>query len=146
MENIQNIPPRLQEIIEDFEISEGREKIELLLDYAQRMEPLPDRLRGSQEKEEVPECMTPVSVYAQTEDGKMSFYFDVPAESPTVRGFAALLAEGLNGSTPQEVLDTPGDFYLHMGLERVLTSQRLGGISAILAHMKRLAVQTLAQS
>ena len=146
MENTQNIPPRLQEIIEDFEISEGREKIELLLDYAQRMDALPDWLRGSQEKEEVPECMTPVSVYTHTESGKMSFYFDVPAESPTVRGFAALLAEGLNGSTPQEVLDTPGDFFQRMGLERVLTSQRLGGISAILAHMKRLALQSLAQS
>jgi sulfur transfer protein SufE len=30
-----------------------------------------------------------------------------------------------------------------MGLERVLTNQRLNGISAILAHMKRLALQAL---
>lgn len=146
MENTQNIPPRLNEIIEDFEMSEGREKVELLLDYSARMDPLPEWLLGSQEKEEVPECMTPVSVYARTADDKMNFYFDIPAESPTVRGFAAILAEGLSGSTPQEVLDTPGDFYLRMGLERVLTSQRLGGISAILAHMKRLALQALAQS
>jgi sulfur transfer protein SufE len=30
-----------------------------------------------------------------------------------------------------------------MGLEQVLTMQRLNGISAILAHMKRIALQSL---
>ena len=70
----------------------------------------------------------------------MHFYFDVPPESPTVRGYAALLAEGLDGLSPQEILAVPSDFYLEMGLAEVLTHQRMNGISAILAHMKRLAV------
>jgi cysteine desulfuration protein SufE len=139
-----NIPPKLREIIEDFEISEGREKIELLVDYAERMPPLPDWLRGEHDRMvQVHECMTPTFVQATIEDGKMTFHFDVPAESPTVRGYAAILGEGLKGATPQEVLAVPADFYEKMGLERVLTSQRLNGLSAILAHMKRLAMQTL---
>lgn len=142
-----NIPLRLAQIIEDFEISEGREKLELLLEYSMRMPPLNDAQRALHgEFEDVPECMTPVSVFAETRDGRMHFFFDIPEESPTVRGFAAILAEGLAGTTPQEVLAVPSDFYLQMGLDQVLSHQRLNGITAILAHIKRMAVKVVPTS
>jgi cysteine desulfuration protein SufE len=143
-EQTKHIPARLREIIEEFELCEGREKIELLLTYSEQMPPLPERLKdehGSMDL--VEECMTPVYVKAEALDGELTFYFDVPPESPTVRGFAALMAEGLNRATPQQVLGVPNDFFYQMGLERVLTLQRLNGIGAILAHMKRLAAQAL---
>jgi len=137
-------PARLKEIIEDFQLSEGREKLELLLQYAEQMPALPDWLqRDHSQMEFVPECMTPVYVHAELEAGRMIFHFDVPDESPTVRGYAALMGEGLNGATPEQVLKVPGDFYLQMGLDGVLSHQRLNGIIAILAHMKRLAVEAL---
>lgn len=138
------IPPKLQEIIEDFETSEDREKLELLLYYAENMPPLPESMQENHEQmDQVQECMTPVFVQSKVDEGKMYFFFDAPAQSPTVRGYAALLAEGINGSTPAEVLEIPADFYLDMGLEKVLTQQRLNGITAILAHMKRLALQSM---
>jgi cysteine desulfuration protein SufE len=137
-------PERLKEIIEDFQISEGREKLELLIQYAEQLPDLPERLQQDRSQMEfVPECMTPVYVQAEYKGGKMTFYFDVPDESPTVRGYAALMGEGLNGSTPEQVLSVPGDFYQQMGLDQVLTNQRLNGIIAILAHMKRLAVEAI---
>jgi cysteine desulfuration protein SufE len=109
------------------------------------MPPLPDWLPADhQGMDQVQECMTPVFVKAEIKDGTMNFYFDVPAESPTVRGYAAILAEGLRGATPEQVLSVPGDFYQQMGLDRLLTHQRLNGLAAILAHMKRLAVAALA--
>ena len=136
------LPARLQEIVEEFEYCEGREKIELLLAYADRLPDLPDWLRDEHDTmEQVEECMTPVFVKASLQDGGMAFYFDVPQESPTVRGFAAVMAEGLDGATPEQVLAVPNDFFFAMGLDRVLTMQRLNGMSAILAYMKRLAVQ-----
>ena len=136
-----NLPPRLQQIVEDFQLCEGREKVELLLEYAEQMPPLPDWLPADhQGMDQVQECMTPVFVQAENLSGRMHFYFDVPAESPTVRGFAAIMAEGLDGATPQEILAVPGDFFSSMGLDKVLTHQRLNGLSAILAHMKRLAL------
>lgn len=142
-----HLPARLQEIVEDFEISEGREKVELLLDFSERMPPLPDWVQNQHDRmESVPECMTPVFVMAQTEAGRMKFYFDVPPESPTVRGFAAIMAEGLDSTTPRQVLNVPNDFFLRMGLDSVLSHQRLNGISAILAHMKRLAFEALSTS
>lgn len=138
------LPERLREIIEDFAYCEGREKIELLLEYAERLPALPEELRDEHASmEQVEECMTPVFVKASQEEGRMVFYFDVPQESPTVRGFAAVMAEGLHGTTPEQVLRIPNDFFSAMGLESVLTMQRLNGMSAILAHMKRLASQAL---
>jgi cysteine desulfuration protein SufE len=137
------MPNKLKEIIDDFEISEGREKLELLLQYAEMLPALPERIGGRDHMEFVPECMTPVYVQAEMQDGKMQFYFDVPDESPTVRGFAGVMEQGGSGATPEEILAIPNDFFLQMGLDTVLTHQRLNGMIAILAHMKRLAVEAL---
>ncbi len=142
-----SIPSRLKEIVEDFSVCEGREKLDLLFDYSQRMPPLPDWLKGSRGQfEQVHECMTPVFIHAETKDNRMKFYFDVPEESPSVRGYAALLGEGVDGSTPEQILAIPGDFYYAMGLQEVLTGQRLNGMRAILAYIKRLAQRELART
>lgn len=137
---METIPPKLAEIIEDFSFSEGREKLELLLQYADSLPPLPEEYQNHPERmKQVQECMTPVFIQAKMDQGQITYYFDVPAEAPTVRGFAAVMGAGINGSTPAEVLAIPADFYLQMGLDQVLTQRRLNGISAILAYMKRLA-------
>jgi len=135
-----SIPTHLQQIIEDFQMCEGQEKLEYLLEFAERLPPLPEWLYERRDSmDQVHECMTPVFVFAEEQDGRLTYHFDVPQEAPTVRGYAALLSEGLNGLTPPELLAVPGEFYLEMGLQKVLTGQRLNGISAILAHMKQLA-------
>ncbi len=140
-QNPNNLPNRLQAIVEDFQLCEGREKVELLLEYSEQMPPLPDWLPSDHAgMDQVQECMTPVFVQAENKAGGMHFYFDVPEESPTVRGFAAIMAEGLDGASPQEILSVPADFFRSMGLDKVLTHQRLNGLGAILAHMKRLAL------
>jgi cysteine desulfuration protein SufE len=141
-----DLPNQLEEIISEFKLSEGREKLELLLDYAQRLPPLPDWLNQEREKmESVPECMTPVFITSRIEAGKMEFFFDVPPESPTVRGFAAIMKQGLDHSEPEEVLAIPAEFYLELELEKILTQQRLNGFTAILAHMKKLAFENLSK-
>ncbi len=142
-DNADKIPARLQEIIEDFGWLEGQEKLELLLEFSEKMPPLPEWLNKETNMEQVHECMTPVFVHAENENGGMHFYFDIPPESPTVRGYASLLSEGLAGESPQAVLDLPGNFYTEMGLHKVLTTQRLNGIGAILAYLKRLAKREL---
>ena len=136
------LPERLKEIVEDFKYSDGREKVELLVDYSERMPALPDSIAHARdEMDQVHECMTPVFVKAEIRDGGLHFYFDVPPESPTVRGFAAIMSQGVDGSTPEQILSIPNDFYEQMGLDQVLTMQRLNGLAAILAHMKRLAAE-----
>lgn len=141
------LPPRLQAIVDDFELAEGREKLELLLQFAQELPPLPEWLKGHRERmDPVPECMTPVFAHAEVEQGRMQYYLDVPEESPTVRGYAAIMMQGLNGLTPDEVLRVPGAFYEQMGLQGVLSHQRLNGLRAILARLKQYARNVLEQN
>lgn len=134
------LPPRLQEIVEDFSYCEGQEKLEVLLEFAESLQPLPDWLEGKkQEMDEVHECMTPVFIYPEKRDGRLYYHFDIPPESPTVRGFGAILQQGLEGCTPEEIAAVPDMFYLQMGLQEVLSGQRLNGITAMLSHIKTLA-------
>ena len=136
------IPPRLAEIIEDFQWAEDREKVELLLQYSQDLPALPEQLANNKSSmDQVQECMTPVFVQAENNNDGMIFHFDVPESSPTVRGFASILKQGLDGLSPEEILNVPNDFFREMGLDGVLSYQRLNGIAAILAHMKRLAIE-----
>lgn len=137
---LSQLPARLQEIVEDFSYCEGQEKLEYLLQFAEQLPPLPDRLADKRDSmDEVHECMTPVFIYAEKDNGRVTYHFDIPPESPTVRGFAAILQEGLSGLSPDQIQAVPNEFYFQMGLQKVLTGQRLNGIGAILAHMKTLA-------
>jgi cysteine desulfuration protein SufE len=92
----------------------------------------------------VPECMTPVFLYGEKgSDGGIQFYFDIPPQSPTVRGLASLLANGLNGSKPEEILSVPADFFLPMNLQDTISQQRINGFIGVLAHMKQTAVKLM---
>lgn len=137
-----DLPPRLQEIVDNFQEFEKQEKLEYLLELSEGLPPLPEWLRSQKESmDQVHECMTPVFVFAEKKNGRLSYHFDIPKESPTVRGYGAILQQGLEGSTSEEVLAVPDTFYLQMGLQGVLTGQRLNGLAAILSHMKTLAKQ-----
>ena len=138
------MPPRLTEIVEDFGFVEGMEKLEYLLEFAESLPPLPERLlekRG--DMQEIHECMTPVFVHGERNaDGTMHYYFDAPAQSPTVRGFAGIMMEGINDvAQPAQILEIPELFYQATGLPRVLSGQRMRGMSVFLSYMKRIAEQ-----
>jgi cysteine desulfuration protein SufE len=137
------IPPRLREIIEEFQASDRSEKLELMLDYADRLPPLPERLRAHVGMERVHECMSPVFVHGELDGEGVIFHFDVPEEAPTTRGYASIMAEGLRGVPPRAVLALPSDFFHEMGLHQILSPQRLNGISAILAYVKRQALRLM---
>ncbi len=138
------LPSKLQAIVDDFAGLSREEKIETLIAYAESLPPLPDRLLEQRANiDSVPECMTPVDILGEKKDGRLYYHFDIPPQSPTVRGLAAILANGLNGSTPEEILSVPADFYLQMDLQSALTLQRLNGLSGMLAHMKQIALRLM---
>jgi cysteine desulfuration protein SufE len=133
------LPARLAEVVEEFADLPAELRLEALLDYSRRVPPLPSRLAGDRAAmEQVHECQTPFFVASEVaEDGAVTLWFEAPPEAPTTRGFAGILAVGLNGATVEEVLAVPDGFYLGMGLHEVVSPLRLRGISAILARIKR---------
>jgi len=132
-------PARLAEVVEEFAELPKELRLEALLDYSRRVPPLPSGLAGNRDAmEQVHECQTPFFVASEVaEDGSVTLWFDAPPEAPTTRGFAGILAEGLNGSKVEEVLAVPDGFYAEMGLQEVVSPLRLRGIGAILARVKR---------
>ncbi len=85
------------------------------------------------------------NVFTEVKDDRVTFYIDVPRESPTVRGYAAIVAEGLNGSTPDEILKTPEDVHYLLGLHEAISPQRLRGLHALIAYLKRQLMQKMEQ-
>jgi cysteine desulfuration protein SufE len=134
-------PEALQDIIETFEDATPEDRLEILLEFAMSMPELPDELHDARDRmEQVHECQSPVFLLAKmAEDGNIYYYLDVPREAPTVRGFAGILHEGLNGAKPEAIVATPNDLYQRMGLHKVLSPLRLRGLSALLGRMKRNA-------
>lgn len=137
------LPPKLQEIVDDFASMTREEKLETLIGYAESFPLLPERFRDARSKmEAVPECMTPVFLIAEKDAAnRIVFHLDIPPQSPTVRGLASVLFNGLNGLTLEEILSVPADFFLPMKLDEAVSQQRLNGFMGVLAHMKHAAVK-----
>lgn len=139
-DKIARCPSALQTIIQEFRDVLPRERLELLLEYADSLPDLPARLHEKRDNmEQIHECQSPVFLHTELEQGKVFFYLDIPREAPTVRGYASILVEGLNGVTPAALQATPEDVYMLLGLHEAITPQRLRGLHALIVYMKRQA-------
>jgi len=132
------MPPKLAEIVDEFASAPRDVVLEMLLEFADAMPPLPAELAGHEGMEHVPECQTQFFLKAVVQpDDTVMIWFDCPPEAPTTRAFAGVLAEGLAGATADEILAVPDDLYSRMGLARTISPLRIRGGSAILARLKR---------
>ena len=128
---------RLNRTVEMFADAPIDVRLQALLDYSRRLPELPERLSDHPELfEEVPECQSPFSLIVEQEGEAVHLYFRVPFEAPTVRGYASVLHDALDGAPAQEILDVPDDFYQRMGLQETVSAQRLNGMAAILRRLK----------
>ncbi len=138
------MPAELDEIVDLFAASPKGMRLELLLDYANRLPPLPDDLAADRGRlEQVHECQTPFFVAAEHSGDGIALHFDAPPEAPTTRGYASVLAAGLSGAPAEDILAVPNDFYVGMGLGELISPLRLRGMGAILGTIKRLVVEDI---
>lgn len=92
------MPAALAEVVSDFQEVAGQDKLQLLLEFANELPPLPAHLEEAA-MEPVPECQSPLFLDVDASDPQaVRLYFSAPAEAPTTRGFAAILAAGLDVS------------------------------------------------
>ena len=130
------MPAPLAEVVSDFQEVEGQDKLRLLLEFADELPPLPADIEQAA-MEPVPECQSPVFLHVDAADrDKVRLYFSAPPEAPTTRGFAAILAAGLDKQSADDILAVPDDFYSDLGLAALISPLRLRGMSAMLARIK----------
>jgi cysteine desulfuration protein SufE len=127
--------------IQRFASADSQLRLELLLDYARKLPALPERYRLAKEKGEnkVPECMSPVFLFLEANDGKLTLFADAPIEAPTVRGFVALLAREIKDAAPKDVAAIPSDLLDRLKLTELLGMTRMQGLTAIVGRIKRMA-------
>ena len=133
------LPARLEEVASELRALPPQLRVEVLLDYSERMPQPPAHLRDDPWRmEQVTECQTPFFVAVEVDgDARVTIHFDCPPDAPTQRGFAGLLAAGLNGATTDEVLAVPADVGARLGLGEAISTLRLQGLQAILVRVQR---------
>lgn len=138
---------RLDELVGEFADLDAREKLELLVDFANGLPPLDadHQARKAVEDRRVHECQTPVFLWTESADGVARLVAEVAPEAPTVKGFVAILADAINGRPVADVAEISDDVLDRMGLADVLGILRTRGLRAIVARVKRgFAAQTAA--
>jgi cysteine desulfuration protein SufE len=119
----------------------GREeKMQALVAYAKRLEPVPERFLALDRAQfTVPECQTRVDLFPEFKDGSLHFYADVNTrQSPTIAAFLSILFSAVNDQPPETTLAIPEDF-----IRTIMDSLGLGtrevGLTAMLTRVKRHA-------
>jgi cysteine desulfuration protein SufE len=131
------LPKALDRIVQRFKRrTNPKQRYEQLLWYAKKLEEMPEADKVPDNK--VPGCVSQVYLTASLEDGKVWYKGDSDAQ--LVKGLVALLIEGLNGLTPDEIVQVSPDFIQETGLNVSLTPSRANGFYNIFQTMKKKAL------
>lgn len=132
------LPQTLADIRDEFLELELGDRLTLLLEFADELPELPEKYHNHPDLfERVVECQSPVYIFVDVDAlDAVHLHATAPKESPTTRGFASILVQGLSGLHPQEVLDLPDDFPLSLGLTEAVSPLRIRGMSAMLGRTK----------
>ncbi|GAA0151891.1 hypothetical protein LIER_10512 [Lithospermum erythrorhizon] len=139
LQPIEELPPKLQEIVELFqEVEQPKAKYEQLLFYGRNLRPLDNEYKTNDNK--VQGCVSQVWVRAYLDDDK-NVVFEADSDSMLTKGLAALLVQGLSRRPVEEVVRVTPDFVTLLGLQQSLTPSRNNGFLNMLKLMQKKALQ-----
>jgi cysteine desulfuration protein SufE len=140
-----SLPPSVERVLRHFRAMGREEKMQALLSYAKKLQPLPERFRDLDRSAfTVPECQTRVDVFPEMRDGKLSFYADLdPRQSPTIAAFLSILFSAVNGQPPETTLAIPDDFARQV-MDGIGLAARESGLTAMVQRLKRYAADAVA--
>ncbi|TXK17506.1 SufE family protein [Homoserinibacter sp. GY 40078] len=133
------LPDSLAAIRDDFLALGQADRLQLLLEFSQELPELPPRFAEHPDLlERVEECQSPVYIFVEVDsENVVRMYATAPPQSPTTRGFASILVQGLTGLAAEEVLAVPADFPLTLGLTEAVSPLRIRGMSGMLGRVQR---------
>ena len=129
---------KLDELKQEFDELDVRDRLETLLEFSEELPDLPESYRARRDAgvNRVHECQTPVYMWVEVVRGRVEIYADVPRDAPTVRGFVSLLVGALFGASPADVLAVKPTLLRELGLVEALGMVRMRGLHAILHRIK----------
>lgn len=138
------LPASLARTLRQFRLLEREDKMQALLGWSKKLEPLPERFAGLDRTAfTVPECQTRVDIFPERrDDGSIHFYADVNArQSPTVAAVLAITFAAVNDQPPSVTLALPSDF-VRLLMQDIGLGARESGLSAMVARLTRFAAQS----
>ena len=140
----ETLPPSIERVLRLFRSMGREEKMQALVQYSKKLEPLPERFRDiDHSKYNVPECQTRVDIIPEVVDGKMYFHADLNArQSPTIAAVLAIVFAAVNGQPPSTTLALPSDFVRTL-MESIGLGTREPGLNAMIARLKRYAAEAM---
>ncbi|GAU36449.1 hypothetical protein TSUD_19840 [Trifolium subterraneum] len=138
LQPIEELPPKLQEIINLFQsVQEPKAKYEQLLFYGKNLKPLEPQFKTKENK--VEGCVSQVWVRAYLDSDKNVVY-EADSDSVLTKGLAALLVQGFSGRPVNEIVRVKPDFVMLLGLQQSLTLSRNNGFLNMLKLMQKKAL------
>jgi cysteine desulfuration protein SufE len=134
------LPPAIQRVLARFQSMGRDEKMQSLVAYAKRLEPVPERFASLERAAyTVHECQTPVALFSELRDGRLHFWADVNVrQSPTVAAFLSITMSAVNDQSPATTLSIPPDFVSAMMAGLGLSAREVG-LNALVSRLKREA-------
>ena len=135
------LPPSIERVFRLFRSLGREEKMQALVAFAKKLEPLPPRLAALDRAEfNVPECQTRVDIFPERrDDGTLHFYADVNArQSPTIAAVLAITFQAVNDQPPAVTLAIPPD-YVRQLMGGIGLAAREVGLNAMVERLKRHA-------
>lgn len=115
--------------------ADPKRRYEYVLWLAKKLPPAPPEL--SCDANRVRGCVSQVFVAPTLENGQLRWQGDSDAQ--ITKGLLALLIQGLDGLSPQQVVAMDPAFIAETGLQASLTPSRANGFLNILRHMQAQA-------
>jgi cysteine desulfuration protein SufE len=134
------LTPAIERVLSRFRSMGREEKMQALVGYAKRLEPVPERFASLDRAQfTVPECQTRVDLFSELRGGVMHYWADVNTrQSPTVAAFLSITFSAVNDQPPSTTLAIPPDFVSTM-MSGLGLSAREVGLNALVSRLKREA-------
>ncbi|KAL3137837.1 hypothetical protein ABBQ38_005090 [Trebouxia sp. C0009 RCD-2024] len=133
-----DVPAELSKIVSGFQmVPDPKIKYQQLLFYAKKLKPMAAALHTDANK--VQGCVSQVWVHPRVEGGQI--FWEADSDSALTKGLAALLVQGLSGSTAAQIVAIPPDFINTLGLQQSLTPSRNNGFLNMFRLMQRKSLE-----
>ncbi len=136
----------IADIIDTFQSLDEQLRLEVLLDYADKLPAPPENIASKTDPESarVHECMTPVWLWVASDNDDnqgpgIRLYAKIGEEAPTLRGIVSVIAHGYRDAPATELAQLPNDLVQQLGLGGVVRMNRLVGLNAMIQRVRREA-------
>jgi cysteine desulfuration protein SufE len=134
--NPMSINEKQDEIIEEFDLfDDPLDKTQYIIDLGKKLPPMPDAYKTDANR--IPGCQSKVWLEVEPQaNGRLHFVADAEPTAQISKGLVSLLIRVLSDEPAEAVANAEIYFIERVGMGKLVTSLRAGGLASMLQKMK----------